>query len=73
MGNRARIGWVLVFMALVLGIASPGFWELRNLLNLLQQSGVTLAPAESRFGQPALPFRDPHGLHIALVESEDRP
>jgi ribose/xylose/arabinose/galactoside ABC-type transport system permease subunit len=41
MGSRARIGWVLLFMALVLGIASPGFWDLRNLLNLLQQSGVT--------------------------------
>jgi glyoxalase family protein len=37
----------------------------------LQPSGATLFPAESRFGQPTLPLRDPHGLAVALVESED--
>lgn len=45
---------------------SLDFWSER-----LQQHGVTLSPVESRFGQPALPLRDPHGLRIALVESKD--
>jgi glyoxalase family protein len=42
------------------------FWSER-----LQQHSVTLSPVESRFGQPVLPLRDPHGLHVALVESGD--
>ena len=45
---------------------SLDFWSER-----LQEHGVTLSPVESRFGQPALPLRDPHGLHVALVESKD--
>jgi glyoxalase family protein len=45
---------------------SLDFWGER-----LQQHGVTLSPIESRFGQPALPLRDPHGLRVALVESQD--
>jgi len=49
--------------------APPGsldFWGER-----LQQHGVTVSPLESRFGQTALPLRDPHGLRVALVESQD--
>jgi glyoxalase family protein len=45
---------------------SLDFWGER-----LQQRGVTAAPAESRFGHAVLPLRDPHGLHVALVESQD--
>ena len=48
---------------------SPGsldFWSDR-----LQERGVTISPCESRFGRAALPLRDPHGLHVALVENED--
>jgi glyoxalase family protein len=45
---------------------SLDFWNER-----LQQHNVTLNPVESRFGQPVLPLRDPHGLRVALVESED--
>jgi glyoxalase family protein len=45
---------------------SLDFWSER-----LQQYGVTVTPLESRFGQSALPLRDPHGLRVALVESED--
>ncbi|MEN3369238.1 MAG: glyoxalase family protein [Verrucomicrobiota bacterium] len=45
---------------------SIDFWRSR-----LDQRGTTPAPLESRFGQPTLPFRDPHGLRVALVESED--
>jgi glyoxalase family protein len=45
---------------------SIDFWGER-----LQQHGIAISPLESRFGQTALPLRDPHGLHVALVESED--
>ena len=37
----------------------------------IQRYGTTPAPVELRFGQPALPLRDPHGLRVALVESKD--
>ncbi len=42
------------------------FWSAR-----LQRYGVPLAKAEVRFGEHALPLRDPHGLSVALVESQD--
>jgi glyoxalase family protein len=45
---------------------SLDFWSER-----LQQHNVTVNPTESRFGQVALPLRDPHGLRVALVESND--
>jgi glyoxalase family protein len=40
------------------------YWAVR-----LQKYGTTLRPIESRFGDKALPFSDPHGLRVALVES----
>lgn len=45
---------------------SLGFWSER-----LQRYGIRIEAPEVRFGQPALPLRDPHGLRVALVESED--
>jgi glyoxalase family protein len=42
------------------------FWSAR-----LQRYGVPLAKAEVRFGEHVLPLRDPHGLRVALVESEN--
>jgi glyoxalase family protein len=45
---------------------SLAFWSER-----LRQHGVTVSPLESRFGLPALPLRDPHGLHVALVENKE--
>jgi glyoxalase family protein len=42
------------------------FWSGR-----LQRYGVHVDAAEVRFGQHVLPLRDPHGLRVALVESED--
>lgn len=45
---------------------SIGFWS-----NRLERHKTTPAPVESRFGQPTLPFRDPHGLRVALVESKE--
>jgi glyoxalase family protein len=53
-------------VALAVPPGSLDFWTDR-----LQRSGAALAAAESRFGQPALPLRDPHGLRVALVESND--
>ncbi len=44
---------------------SLAFWGAR-----LDGYGVALGPPESRFGERALPFGDPHGLRVALVESE---
>lgn len=35
----------------------------------LQKYGVPLANAEVRFGEHVLPLQDPHGLRVALVES----
>jgi glyoxalase family protein len=45
---------------------SLGFWRER-----LERYGARMSAAEVRFGQDVLPVIDPHGLHIALVESED--
>jgi glyoxalase family protein len=53
-------------VSLAVGPGSLDFWAER-----LQQHGVIVSPLESRFGQPALPLRDPHGLRVALVESQD--
>ena len=43
------------------------FWTDR-----LAQNGVNMAAIETRHGDRALPFSDPHGLHVALVETSDR-
>lgn len=45
---------------------SVDFWSER-----LRQHGTMPGALETRFGQAALPFRDPHGLRVALVESSD--
>ena len=45
---------------------SLDFWGER-----LKTKDVAVSPLESRFGQTALPLRDPHGLRVALVESQD--
>src|SRR6202521_369295 len=42
------------------------FWAGR-----LQRYGVTIGTPEVRFGKNALPVTNPHGLRVALVESED--
>ena len=41
------------------------FWSAR-----LQRYGVPVGNAEVRFGEHVLPMMDPHGLRVALVESE---
>jgi glyoxalase family protein len=45
---------------------SLGFWSKR-----LERYSIKTSSLESRFGQNVLPVIDPHGLHVALVESED--
>jgi glyoxalase family protein len=48
---------------------SHAYWRQR-----LAENGVVIGDAETRFGEPVLPFRDPHGLALALVEtSRQRP
>ncbi len=42
------------------------YWQGR-----LAQEHIASAPVETRFGEPVLPFRDPHGLPLALVETSD--
>jgi glyoxalase family protein len=46
--------------------ASLSFWSER-----LERYGIRMNAAEVRFGQDVLPVIDSHGLHLALVESED--
>jgi len=48
---------------------TPGsltYWQDR-----LKQHGIEHGAPESRFGETTLPFKDPHGLQIALVETDD--
>jgi glyoxalase family protein len=48
---------------------APGslvYWEER-----LNRYGIKLGTPETRFGEQALPVRDPHGLELALVETAD--
>ena len=61
-----RRGWG-VWDELYLGvpIRSLSYWRER-----LQAAGIECAPTETRFGELVLPFEDPHGLRLALVETE---
>jgi glyoxalase family protein len=55
-------------LAVEVGLEVPadslGFWASR-----LERYGATIDSLENRFGAHALPFVDPHGLRLALVES----
>lgn len=66
-----RIGHGLtVEVGLTVPSGSLTFWGER-----LARYGVSMAPVETRFSERVLPITDPHGLRVALVESEtkDRP
>jgi glyoxalase family protein len=55
-------------IALAVPAGSLAWWRER-----LSREGVSHSEEETRFGETALPFRDPHGLPLALVEiAEDR-
>jgi glyoxalase family protein len=45
---------------------SLDFWQER-----LGAHGVAVEAVETRFGERTLPFEDPHGLRLALVETDD--
>lgn len=47
---------------------SLAFWQER-----LKQNGITTVPIETRFGQKVLPFTDPDGMGVELVEVKDLP
>ncbi|MFN8483674.1 MAG: ring-cleaving dioxygenase [Anaerolineae bacterium] len=47
-------------------VGSFSYWQAR-----LVEHGVPVGPVETRFGEATLPFVDPHGLRLALVESDD--
>ena len=55
-----------VEVSLAVPVGSLDFWMSR-----LTDLGVRHEPLESRRGSKALPFRDPHGLPLALVETAD--
>ena len=62
-----RIGHGLsVEVSLTVPPESLGFWAER-----LARYGVRPDPVELRFGHRALPFADPHGQRVALVEAPD--
>jgi len=52
-------------VALAVPPGSLAFWGPR-----LARYGTPIAGAETRFGEKALRFRDPHGLDVALVETD---
>ena len=45
---------------------SLAYWQER-----FQEAGVEYGTLESRFAEGTLPFKDPHGLALALVETDD--
>ena len=52
-------------VALAVPPGSLSFWGQR-----LERYGATIDRLETRFGERVLPLTDPHGLRVALVESE---
>jgi glyoxalase family protein len=59
--GRAGVGQA-VETSFAIPAASLGWWTQR-----LIEKGVSHDAPEKRFGQTVLPFRDPEGLHLALV------
>jgi glyoxalase family protein len=55
-----------VEVSLAIPPKSLAFWSAR-----LERYGANVSQQETRFGQRVLPLADPHGLRIALTESED--
>lgn len=49
-------------------LGSLPFWEER-----LKQNGITPATIENRFGQNVLPFTDPDGMNLELIEVQNLP
>ena len=69
MGRSRRGVGLAVEVAFGVAPGSLGFWRER-----LAARGVPVEEETTRFGEPTLPLRDPHGLPLALIETEaDRP
>jgi glyoxalase family protein len=51
-------------VSLTVPAGSLPYWEER-----LRRAGTTTFPVERRWGKAVLPFEDPHGLRVALVEN----
>ncbi len=64
---RARRGaGQIAQVLLAIPTGSMDYWQAR-----LDEKGVATGAAETRFGETLLPFEDPHGLALALVETGD--
>lgn len=63
--GRAGTG-LTVETALAIPRGSLDTWKKR-----LEKAGTTVAAGEERYGEEALPLRDPHGLPLVLVETAD--
>jgi glyoxalase family protein len=63
---RPRAGQI-VEVPFAVPSGSLTYWEER-----FEEHGVTTSAIETRFGQRTLPFQDPHGLRLALVETDDQ-
>lgn len=55
-----------VEVSLAMPVGSLSYWRQR-----LAENGLSPDEAQTRFGEAALPFADPHGLRLALVETGD--
>ncbi|OGF55549.1 MAG: glyoxalase [Candidatus Fraserbacteria bacterium RBG_16_55_9] len=63
----ARLGIGLtVEVLLAIPSGSLKYWRER-----FKQNSVVSSTLETRFGEPTLPFIDPHGLRLALVETDE--
>jgi glyoxalase family protein len=63
----ARLGTGLtVEVPFAVPLGSLDYWQER-----FDSEGVAYSEIESRFGERTLPFNDPHGLQLALVETSD--
>lgn len=64
--GRLGVGLTVeVIFAIPLG--SLSYWQGR-----LEQHGVEARSPETRFGETTLPFTDPHGLQLAVVETDSQ-
>ncbi len=61
---RPGVGFT-VEVSFAVAPGSLGYWRER-----LGRADVEVRPTETRFGEKVLPFCDPHGLPLALVETE---
>ncbi len=62
---RSGAGHV-VEVPLAIPTGSLDYWQAR-----LDAHGIAAEALDTRFGERSLPFADPHGLRLALVETED--